>query len=111
MLIAESNVSSFFDRMRWVVLDEADLLMGGGFQRDVNAILAAMRDEDTHSKAEIISAQLGISVDSFYAKPRGERKRILQGKAMPYRGHYLYVVDNLPYSNICVTLSLLVLHG
>lgn len=87
MFIAESNLSSCFDRMRWVVLDEADLLMGGGFQRDVNAIIAAMRDEDTHSKAEIISARLGIPVDSFYAKPRGERKRVLQGKAMAHRGN------------------------
>lgn len=65
--------------MRWVVLDEADLLMGGGFQRDVNAVLSAMKDEDTNSKAEIISNRLDIDVDTFYSKPRGERKKVLQG--------------------------------
>ena len=65
--------------MRWVVLDEADLLMGGGFQRDVNTVMAAMKEQDMQNKAEILSTRLGINVDSFYSKPRGERKKLLQG--------------------------------
>ena len=67
--------------MRWVVLDEADLLLGGGFERDVNAILTAMKDEDVRSKSEIISNRWGIDVDSFYSRPRGERKKALQGRS------------------------------
>ena len=75
-----SFYNKVFDRMRWVVLDEADLLMGGGFQRDVNAVMTAMKEEDTHSKAEVLSTCLGFDMDSFHLKPRGERKKLLQGR-------------------------------
>lgn len=66
-------------RMRWVVMDEADLLMGGGYLRDVNKIMSLMQQDDSRIKAEVISARLGISIDDFNAKPRLERKTALQG--------------------------------
>ena len=62
-----------------MVLDEADLLMGGGFHRDVTKILKAMQSDDADSKASLISHDLGVSIEDFRAKPRGDRKKALQG--------------------------------
>lgn len=82
--------------MRWVVLDEADLLLGGGFQRDVSSILTAMQSEDVRCKVELISEHLNISTDEFYAKPRLQRKQAVQGfKSSTTKLHPIYMYGYL----------------
>lgn len=75
--------------MRWLILDEADLLMSGGFQRDVSNILSDMQSTDTDSRAQLLCRELDLSLQDFYNRPRKFRKRSLQGG---------YIVS---YSQVC----------
>lgn len=53
-----------------MVLDEADLLLSGGFERDVQRILDGMKQSDRERKAQQTSRELGIPLESFQALPR-----------------------------------------
>jgi superfamily II DNA/RNA helicase len=66
--------------MRHVVLDEADLLLTGGFQRDVRRILDALREGDRAQRSSAVARQLGLSGDALAALPRHLRKAAAQGK-------------------------------
>ena len=66
--------------MRWVVVDEADLLLTGSFQRDVRKILQSMREGDRLRSAEQICWDLKISTDDFFALPRHLRQRAYTGE-------------------------------
>ncbi len=64
-----------------MVLDEADLLLTGGFQRDVRRILDALREGDRAQRSAGVARQLGVSSDSLASLPRHLRKAAAQGKA------------------------------
>ncbi|EIE24767.1 P-loop containing nucleoside triphosphate hydrolase protein, partial [Coccomyxa subellipsoidea C-169] len=66
-------------RIRHVVLDEADLLLTGGFQRDVRRILDALREGDRAQRSSAVARQLGVSGDALAALPRHLRKAAAQG--------------------------------
>lgn len=66
-------------RMHHVVLDEADLLLSGGFERDVQRILDGMKQSDRERKAQQVSRELGIPVETFQALPRHLKAAAYEG--------------------------------
>jgi len=65
--------------MRWVVVDEADLLMTGGYQRDMRKILGSMQEGDRAGRMHSICGELGIGVGTFQGLPRHLQKQALEG--------------------------------
>ena len=65
--------------MRWVILDEADLLMGGSFLKDVMSIFRQLHIDDSESRMQVVCREKGISLQEFMDKPRHFRKRSQQG--------------------------------
>lgn len=62
------------------MVDEADLLMSGGYEQDTAKILQSMKTADNVKKAEQISKALGISLEEFQTIPRLERGQALKGE-------------------------------
>ncbi len=69
--------------MRWVVVDEADLLMTGGYQRDMRKILGSMREGDRAAREQAICSELGIGSGTFQGLPRHLQQQALQGAPSP----------------------------
>lgn len=65
--------------MHHVILDEADLLLSGGFERDVGRILDNMKQNDRERKAQCISQELGIPLEDFKALPRHVKAAAYEG--------------------------------
>ena len=63
-----------------MVLDEADLLLSGGFERDVQHILDGMKQSDRERQAQHVSKQLGIPLDAFQALPRHLKAAAYEGE-------------------------------
>lgn len=66
-----------------MVLDEADLLLGGGFERDVERILDGMKQSDRERKAQQVSRELGITLEAFQALPRHLKAAAYEGLHLP----------------------------
>ena len=66
---------------RHVVLDEADLLLGGGYSKHLDAILDALKGGDRQAVARRACAELGIPVDAYWEMPRLLRKAVQSGGA------------------------------
>lgn len=66
-------------RMRHVVVDEADLLLTGGFQRDVRRILDALREGDRAQRTSAVGQKLGLTPDALAALPRHLRRAAAEG--------------------------------
>uniref|UniRef100_A0A1D1ZWA1 ATP-dependent RNA helicase n=1 Tax=Auxenochlorella protothecoides TaxID=3075 RepID=A0A1D1ZWA1_AUXPR len=64
---------------RCVVLDEADMLLGGSYGRDIEAVLEALRAGDRRDAAERVCAQLGMEEEEFRALPRHLRQSAYAG--------------------------------
>ena len=62
-----------------MVVDEADLLLTGSFQRDLTWILGSMRDGDRSKAEERLCAELGISLEQFQQLPKNVQKQGLRG--------------------------------
>ena len=62
-----------------MVLDEADLLLSGGFERDVGRLLDGMKQNDKERKAQCLSQELGILVEDFQALPRHVKAAAYEG--------------------------------
>ena len=67
-----------------MILDEADLLLSGGFERDVQRILEGMKQSDRERQAQQVSKQLGISLDAFQALPRHLKAAAYEGQTHMY---------------------------
>jgi hypothetical protein len=65
-----------------VVLDEADLLLGGGYARDTRRILAAFKEGDRARSSGAAAAQLGLPPGALAALPRHMRRAAAQGAAL-----------------------------
>ena len=68
-----------------MVVDEADLLLSGSFQRDLTCILGSMRDGDRSKAEERLCAELGIDLEQFQQLPRHVQKQGLRGKLLTSR--------------------------
>lgn len=66
-------------RMRHVVVDEADLLLTGGFERDVRKILEAFREGDRQQRSAAVGQRLGLAPDAVASLPRHLRRAAGQG--------------------------------
>lgn len=64
------------------MLDEADLLLSGGFERDVVRILDGMKQSDRERKAQCLSQELGIPLEAFQALPRHVKAAAYEGEAL-----------------------------
>lgn len=64
-----------------MVVDEADELLRGGYERDVKTILTAFQAADRETVARSACRVLGISYDTFLQLPRHIRKAGLEGAA------------------------------
>ena len=65
--------------MHHVVLDEADLLLSGAYERDVQRILDGMKQSDRERKAQQVSKELGIPLGAFQALPRHLKAAAYEG--------------------------------
>ena len=82
-LKAYSKLSAACDRMHHIVLDEADLLLSGGFEQQVGKILDAMQQGDKERKAQCISQELGIAVETFQGLQRHIKAAAYTGTSIP----------------------------
>ncbi len=76
--------------MHHVVLDEADLLLSGGFERDVYRLLEGLKHNDKERKAQCLSQELGIPLEAFQALPRHVKAAAYEGmrtSAVGLAGH------------------------
>eukprot|EP00884_Botryococcus_braunii_P021838 jgi/Botrbrau1/8338/Bobra.0081s0026.1 len=87
-------------RMRHVIVDEADELLRGGFEKDVKRIVAAFQGADKQVVARTACRELGISYETFLQLPRHIRRAAYEGgaKAMRTAG-YKHVADSLQWDS------------
>ena len=65
--------------VRHVVLDEADLLLSGGYSRHLNIIMDQLHTGDRERKAKRAAGEVGITVEEYRALPRLLRKAAQAG--------------------------------
>ena len=74
--------------MRAVVVDEADQLLTGGYERDCTRVLDAFREGDRLRKAGAVCAELRISPEHFQELPRHFRRAAYEGASLDFvAGH------------------------
>ena len=73
--------------MRAVVVDEADQLLTGGYERDCLRVLDALREGDRLRKAGAVCAQLRISPEHFQELPRHFRRAAYEGTPLSCCDH------------------------
>ena len=66
---------------RHIVLDEADLLLGGGYAKHLDLILDLLKTGDRENAARRACAELGVTVDDYWEMPRLLRKAVQSGGA------------------------------
>ena len=67
-------------RLRHVVVDEADLLLGGGYAKALWQVLDTMRGGDKERRIEALCKQVGTSPERFHSLPYPIRKQALEGE-------------------------------
>ncbi len=65
--------------MRAVVVDEADQLLGGGYERDCRRVLDTLREGDRARKAGAVCAELRLAPEAFQELPRHLRRAAYEG--------------------------------
>lgn len=98
-------------RMHHVILDEADLLLSGGFERDVGRILDGMKLSDKERKGQCLSQELGIPLEAFQALPRHVKAAAYEGSTLVHFLVSLYIISAwlAPAQTVSFSLSLLFL--
>ena len=66
-------------RLRHVVVDEADLLLGGGYAKALWQVIDWMRTGDKDRKIEALCQAVGASPARFHSLPYNIRKQALEG--------------------------------
>lgn len=66
---------------RHIVLDEADLLLGGGYAKHLDLILDLLKTSDREAAARRACTEIGISIDDYWEMPRLIRKAVQSGGA------------------------------
>ncbi len=69
-------------RLRHVVVDEADLLLGGGYAKALWQVIDWMRAGDKERKIEALCQAVGASPASFHSLPYNIRKQALEGAVL-----------------------------
>lgn len=64
---------------RHVVLDEADLLLGGGYAKHLDLILDLLKSGDREAAAKRACTEIGIPIDEYWEMPRLIRKSVQSG--------------------------------
>ena len=67
-------------RMRHVVLDEADLLLTGGYEKDTCRILQAFLEGDRQQRASAAAQRFGLTDDMLQRMPRQLRRAAKKGR-------------------------------
>ncbi len=63
-----------------MVVDEADLLLTGGFERDTVRLLEGLQQGDRDRHVQAACAAFGLHAAEFEALPRHQRQAAAQGK-------------------------------
>jgi superfamily II DNA/RNA helicase len=66
--------------MRHVVLDEADLLLTGGYEKDTQRILQSFLEGDRQQRASAAASKFGLTDDMLQRMPRQLRKAAQTGE-------------------------------
>ena len=66
--------------MRHVVLDEADLLLTGGYEKDTRRILQAFLEGDRQQRASAAAQRFGLTDDMLQRMPRQLRRAAKKGR-------------------------------
>ena len=66
--------------MRHVVLDEADLLLTGGYEKDTRRILQAFQEGDRQQRASAAAQRFGLTDDMLQRMPRQLRRAAKKGR-------------------------------
>jgi len=69
---------------RYVVLDEADMLLGGAYGKKIEYLMDELRAGDRERAAKRACQELGIEIDAYWSMPRHVRKaaQLHGGKGM-----------------------------
>ena len=89
-----------------MVVDEADLLLTGGFQRDVRRVLDTMRTFDRDNAAGRACSQLGIDPTLFHGLPRHIRRAAYDGMSADASLADAYTCICLVLNTICTEAKL-----
>ena len=78
---------------RYVVLDEADMLLGGAYGKKIEHLMDELRAGDRERAAKRACQELGIEVDAYWSMPRHVRKaaQLHGGKGMLEAGAHEHV--------------------
>lgn len=82
-------------RVTHVVLDEADLLLGGGYERDSNRLLQLLRGFDRQVAEVQLARELRLPLHGYLALPRLVRKAGLEGDPSPVNSHLKAILQSL----------------
>lgn len=72
-----------------MVLDEADLLLTGGYEKNMRRILQAFLDGDREQRASAAAQQFGLTDNMLQRMPRQLRKAAQMG-SRPTLNHLLW---------------------
>ena len=83
------------DWARFVVLDEADMLLGGAYGKKIEYIMDELRGGDRQRAATRACEELGIDLDTYWTMPRHVRKaaQLQGGQGMLDAGAVEYLND------------------
>lgn len=76
----EWTKDGFLELIRYVVLDECDMLLGGSFGKQIEQIMEMLRTGDRRRAAQRACEEIGIDLETYWNLPRHLRKAAqLQG--------------------------------
>jgi hypothetical protein len=93
----------FAELIRYVVLDECDMLLGGSFGKQIEQILEMLRTGDRQRAARRACEEIGVDLEAYWTLPRHLRKaaQLQGGKGLVEEGveDFLKVSVNLQESS------------
>lgn len=94
----EWTMQGLKDWARYVVLDEADMLLGGAYGKSIEHLMSELRSGDRERAAVRACEEVGISIDDYWSMPRHIRKaaQVYGGKGMVEEGACDFIEGRRP---------------
>ena len=94
----EWTMQGLKDWARFVVLDEADMLLGGAYGKSIEHLMGELRGGDRERAALRACEEVGISIDDYWSMPRHIRKaaQLYGGRGMVEEGACDFIQGRRP---------------
>ncbi|KAI8103612.1 hypothetical protein M9435_004947 [Picochlorum sp. BPE23] len=94
----EWTMQGLKDWARFVVLDEADMLLGGAYGKSIEHLMGELRGGDRERAALRACEEVGISLDDYWSMPRHIRKaaQLYGGRGMVEEGACDFIEGRRP---------------